>query len=67
MDKASWTEDLKRGTQRRTDRNDLAQKLAKHMRPLKECSAQRKADAGFDPYIEAVRNMDGSVAVGPAI
>jgi len=31
-----------------------------------ERRAKRKSDDGFDPYIEAVRNMDGSVAVGPA-
>lgn len=31
-----------------------------------ERRAKGEANAGFDPYIEAVRNMDGSVAVGPA-
>lgn len=60
IEKEEKLEAKERYAEGREDMREARQEMREERRE------QRKADAGFDPYIEAVRNMDGSVAVGPA-
>jgi hypothetical protein len=70
-DRAAREEEVQRKREEDEFYKDLYKEGRQDMREARqdmreERRDQRKADAGFDPYIEAVRNMDGSVAVGPA-
>ena len=60
LDDKARAEEKERYAEGRQDMREARQEMREERRD------QRKADSGFDPYIEAVRNMDGSVAVGPA-